>query len=358
MKALYGQDLVDIVSAKEEWTAASELKWFNPRSAALKAIDSALATLETSPTIGNFDRIINLYGAWRRTKIDPRTGRAMSKRGTAGNALVDQLREHKGILDDRVTLMQRVIQTMDQIDWKRRCLCAELYDTADNRDWGAINGYVNWLAAESRASSGWANQFPQNIFELAERGEAEIEAVNNWPNIGFRTKVGLARWIQSETDQIVNPSTIQWPPWNGNPHVRKGLFCHSSAAIAARVIHSQRAVLHAGLRCQIRTIDVVHQQPRERGQMTHWWVCVNRPDELRLSNRVIRFTRTPDFAYLPLMGGFVVDIWGALWLDQQQNGNQWATAGQETPHPCVTDTPSIQIGHRDEATRIQIHHVY
>ena len=51
--------------------------------------------------------------------------------------------------------------------------------------------------------------------------------------------------------------------------------------------------------------------------MTQWWVAVNCPYRLQIGELDVRFDRSTDFAYLWLTGGFVVDVWGALWNVQQ-----------------------------------------
>ncbi len=143
--------------------------------------------------------------------------------------------------------------------------------------------------------------------------------MNTWPTLPYGTRMKFASEQSRQTGQRVNPATIQ-VPWNVNIHVRKGLFCHSSAAIAAHVIHSNRNALQAGHTCPIRPINVIHQQPNTAGQMTHWWVCVNRPDRLVINeSKSIDFSNTMDYAYLPFVGGFVVDIRGALWNEPWRN---------------------------------------
>jgi hypothetical protein len=113
-----------------------------------------------------------------------------------------------------------------------------------------------------------------------------------------------------------------------------------------------------GLSCTVKSIDVVHQLPKETGGISHWWVCINKPDEVRLRTRTIRFERFSDFDILPFVGGFVVDIWGALWISQADAAARWATSADEEPEACVRSTPFVRLERGvDSRIRVYTHHL-
>ena len=355
MKAIYNHEEVDLLPTGEEWRTKSALTG-KLRSGKLKELDNALDLLDKNPTLSLFDQVNNKFTVWSNTKRTPNGAFDKTKRRDAANELNEQIRRLGEIRRDRTQLMQRVQTLIDHhLPWRSRCLCAELYDTKDRRDWGVLKDHVKWLEDESSGSSGWSKLPSTTIDGWSDKGEEEIRAVNQWPQLGFKTRVLLAS--RMGVDQI--SITVPWMATNGALHVRKGLYCHSSAAIVAHLIHQNRNALQNGLQCPIRSIGLIHQRSNETLAMTHWWVCINLPDELRLgNNRVVRFSRTSEYNYLPLLGGFIIDIWGALWLKQCENGNTWATSPVEIQEPCVEDSPFIVIKRSDETARIFVKHVY
>lgn len=154
-----------------------------------------------------------------------------------------------------------------------------------------------------------------------------------------------------------DPGIDSWPPWPETKHVRKGRFCHSSAAIGVYKVKEKAAAVSAGLKCRIRSIDVVHQQPDTTGEISHWWVCVNRPDEVRFDGGINKFERFSHISYLPLLGGFVIDIWGALWKDQEKTAEARFTSSAETAGTCVANGPFILLGALDARVKFYLHHL-
>lgn len=349
MEVVYGTDVSEILPTMADFRARSALGAFHSRSQALQQLDQTLQTIEQRPNVHRFQQIEQQHAAWVATKGVSNAGGVASKRAGASNTLAAQLRAHRRRLDDLATLMGRVEQLLEQeVSWRTKCLCAELYDpTAPG--WGALAPHVEILEQECRMASGWAMHAPDTLAGWSEHGRADLATVTQWPQLATKTRIVLQSHHQ----------LAAWPPWQGMS-VRKGLFCHSSAAIAAYLIDANRATLQQGLRCPIRAVDIVHQQPPTQGGMSHWWVAVNRPDEVRMSNTVKRFNRVGDFGLLPLVGGFVVDIWGALWLDQADAAAAQATSTAPCGEAAVREIPFISLGDNlaTEQVRVHVRHVY
>ena len=315
----------------------------------MQQLDTALATLEAQPTVHHFDQVRQRHQQWVGVHTNPVTGVAHSRRANSANRLAAQITAHRGVLAHAATLRQRIETLLAAENWATKCLCAELYVPGPQWNASPAAPYVQLLEEECISSSGWAKVQPNSLADFSRHGASDLDTLQQWPNLAFKSRIILQSRYGFQN----------WPPW-GALSVRKGLFCHSSAAIAAHLIEQNRAALHAGLNCPIRSIDLVHQQPAVPGGISHWWVAVNRPDEVRLGQRVVRFDSVGDFFILPLVGGFVVDMWGALWVQQGGHEAAWATSNAVCPGAAVRDTPFISLGDNlaTEAVRVPVHHVY
>ena len=260
------------------------------------------------------------------------------------NKQVDQL---KNVVRDRETLMQRVEKLLrDSTGWPSKCLCAELY-TANDDPWGANKAIAGVLEKECRLVSGWAMNAPNAFEDFCEKGEADANAVQQWPNLTSKARI------------LLPSQGIAWPPAWGGTAWRKGLYCHSSAAIAAWALDANRLDLGQGLGVQIKSIDIVQQMPASKGTMSHWWVFVNRPDDLKLSGGAKAVTNADQWEGFELAGGFVVDIWGALWSDQREHATEWATNNAASTQKAVQDAPFIPIEDMSkEKARLHVRKVY
>ncbi len=332
MQLVYGAQVFDIVPTRDEWKSRTAAGLLKPRSAALGQIDTALATFDTNPNAASFNALRNNFNVWYNSKL---TGGAFqSNRGAEPLHVRQMLANHAQLLQDRTQLMQNVENQLLTVNWQSRAIWAEIYDPTNAAAFpGALQTYVGDLEWESRLSSGWAQNPPLQVPEWAQRGQTEAANLATWPNLpgGGPGVVLRARMMP---DLGIAPAN--WPRWAPG-FARKGLFCHSCAAISADAVFSNRAALQAGLHCPIRSVELVHQQPATVGGMSHWWLCVNRPDEIRFANRIVRFNSFQDyFNYLPIAGGFVVDLWGALFqlCQPDDSSNPAAVAGN-----CVWDQP-------------------
>ena len=371
-----------VLPTHEEWLRVTADNtwhgWRHHRSLALRRIDSALGMLETQPSARVVDHLFHDTRAWHASKDS--AGRFGSRRGSAATDLTQSVKKLYDRLQDRNMLMDRISRHLDDaLDWKRRILCAELYvDAANPRSFVASSWapltleHVKNLAWEARTSSQWAAIAPRSVPEWSDRGSSEADSLAAWPNLPAGGSGRAVRsGIQARRDLIAagnrhladDNAPDNWPPWHvagapPPPHVRKGLFCHSCAALAAHVICENRLALEAGLDdCRIRSIDIIQQQPEPGGVMHHWWVCVNRPDTLRFSNRTINFQTLLEYDFLDLVGGFVIDIWGVLWRDQGQRPAAKAKDPAAASVDAVRARPKESIL-GDTATKIYARQVF
>lgn len=322
------------------------------RSAQLQQIDAALTAFHVTPTLANLTQLSTRNQTWRTAKTSC-FGNFSSRRAPQANALATSIQDYQAFLADRITLMQRVNAHINGVDlgglsWKQLYLAAELYDfDEDPGGWAAVGQRnVEALEFEARAGSGWAMNAPATVPEWAQKGAAEVAAATNWPTPTLSVRMQLPR---------IGLTVDQWPPWTTGaggaallPFLRKGLFCHAAAALAAHWLDTNRLVLEAGLSCRIRTIDIIHQQAAEQGGMTHWWVCVNKPDRMNFGTWQHQFNTFNSFRHLPMCGGFVVDLWGPLWDDQGDDAPLKAVSNAATAIDCVADVPGDYLG--DTAT--------
>jgi hypothetical protein len=332
MKKVYNGVETTILSTPAEWTAAVG----TAGGPSIDGVRARLQALETTPTIASF------------LQLDMALKQLLSKPGApaAANTLNAQVTALKNTIRDRDTLMQRIEKLLrDEIAWPTKCLCAELYtNTAD--PWGTDRAIAGDLEMECRMTSGWAMNAPTDFDGFCEKGEADANCVKQWPNLTKKAQIQFGSRQKA------------WPPaWT--KAWRKGLYCHSSAAIAAWMLHTKRTELATGLGVQIKSIDIVQQMPGTSGTMSHWWVFVNRPDSLRLSTGTKPTATAAQWNVFELVGGFVVDIWGALWLDQLGHATEWASNEKASEQKAVQDGPFIQIENMaQEAARVHIRHVY
>ena len=347
-----------LLPSRQSWkNATRDAAWGglrHPRSRALGAIDTALHALEADPSDAAFVTLRNNMNNWYATKVDA-AGVFHSRRDPAATPVRALINQHHQFLLDRNTLKQRIEQQiLNSFNWKTRVLCAELYvGDAFGPAWAPLTQQaLEALEWEARLSSGWAHHPPAQIDDWSNRGRMEAASLAAWPNLPAG---GSGHVLRARMPIDLNIMPAAWPPWG--VFVRKGLFCHSCAALAVHAIYANRAVLQAGLTCQIRSIDVVHQQPAVPGGISHWWVCVNRPVELRLTARTVRFDTLSDYKYLSLVGGFVVDIWGTLWADQEAAPEQRALSNAATALNCVIARPYPRLL-GDTATRIHARELY
>jgi len=310
MKAKYGAMTLDLLMEPGEWTtqtSASSLGglYVYDRSTLLQAVSTALRNFDQTPTAAHLTQVRAAFTNWLGAKpgrFNQVTGRIKSVRATGAAALNAQLAQLVQLHQERDTAMGRVRTLLDQLNWKTKCLCAELYDP--DVDLGQASPYVDILAEESNFSSGWARLVPDPapVRFWDQKGAEEAQGLQQWPQLSTKARTLLTS----------RHGGAAWPPWRAGTHVRKGLFCHSAAALAVHAIRQAAAQIEAGCQAwRIRAVDVIHQKPIGTGPMTHWWVGINRPDQVDFSNRTQQFQRFSDFSLLPLVGGFVVDIWGA-----------------------------------------------
>jgi len=318
MKVVYGTQTFEITPTKADWKSRTALGKNKSRSDALTRVDNAFDNLESNPTVANFTALQTAFNTWYNSKTA--TGTFQSERGIEPIHVRQMLNKHQQLLTDRQQLMQDVETALTALNWKTKAIHAEIYDSAKAARFGPLQTYVPHLEWESIINSGWAKNPPSTV--------------NEWSDAG---RLGIL--MQSRMSGAINIAPNTWPQWAPSNYARKGLFCHSCAAISANIIYTDRATLQGNLQCPIRSIELVHQQPAQVGQISHWWLCVNRPDEIQLENRTVRFDTFQDYAtYLPMVGGFVVDLWGAMFIvssNQQSNAHSQAALGNN----CAWDGP-------------------
>lgn len=312
---------VQVLPTLADWKRNTDGGRFVRRSSELRAIDTALATFEATPSIANFEAVERNYGAWSRTKLN-RYGVVESRRQPASDILGDHTRQHKLRLAGKTAVkndLERMLE--DTVDWKTKALCAELYYDPEDVRWAPLSAVdVTLLGNEATLSSGWAQVIMNtNMQQWSDWGEGEIARLQAWPNF-------LGGVFRMRNSGALNANGGRIVPANRAPVVRKGLFCHSFAAIAANVVFQNRRQLISGP-FRIRSIELINHRPAPNqaiNLMNHWWLCVNKPHRLYLGGgagragaREVRFDTFDDFVdFLPLCGGFIVDMWGALWRDQ------------------------------------------
>ena len=352
MDVVWGIHAETVLPARGAWIAATrDDDWRHFRSWGLRGIDNALGMIETSPSARGLEDLYHRTREWHESKTNPVTRVFRSRRGLSPTLLKDSVKRLYDRLQDRNMLMYRIRQYLDQLDWKRLIVCAELYEEAakaarlHGSGWAPLtHQHVRNLSWEARISSHWAHGSPPAAVPWwSDRGREEATRLDAWPALAPGIPgMGARSGIDDKRDR---PATAHvdapdnWPPWHAAgvavPNIRRGLYCHSCAALAAHVIHHNRLALEAGLDdCRIRSIDVVRQPPPHSDRtMSHWWVCVNRPDRIRLSNRTLTFNTLADFDYLDVIGGFVIDMWGVLWEEQKER----PAASAKNPAPINVD---------------------
>lgn len=311
------------------------------RSVALQGIDRSLATFQATPSLTNFGAIQTAYNTWRLTKLN-RHAQVISRRRAASDNLEGDLARHRSFLDGRNQVKARVELGLSALQWKNRAICAELYSNPNDPGWNPLLPEdILALELEANVTSRWANVIPPTLAGWHDVGAAERQRLANWPNLtagvgGITIRSALLQRLN------INAAAGQWPPWQGRAaFVRKGLFCHSFAALAAEYLYANRVALEAGTQFRIHSISVIHQQAADVGGMTHWWVAVNAPTQINLGGGAIRtLNLCNDYAVLDLVGGFVVDIWGSLWIDQLGNEHARATSNAATAGDCVWTVPN------------------
>jgi hypothetical protein len=338
----------DVVPTLAEWRLAtpdSDGHWYSRtvnRSPLFQLVDQSLANFEAVPSMASFRAIANAHRAWKNSK-PIRHGDVVSRRRVASNDLEACIARHEIFLNDRDRVMNRVEDGLALLQWKSRAISAELYRNPRGGGWAPLTEQdILALELEAQLSSRWANMVPATLEEWSVIGEGESNRLNQWPTL----VAGPASRMFLGALQLQVGVNGAWPPWQGVvPFVRKGLFCHSFAALAAEFLFVNRTYLEAGTQFRIHSISVVHQQAAERGGMTHWWVCVNAPSEIDYGRGGPRQLNTfRDYQQLDLVGGFVVDMWGALWDDQLDHEHAKARSNAETAHDCVVVTPGDYLG--------------
>ena len=293
MQITYGPGVVrHVIPDSAAWRASTPdagPNWYNRtvnRSVHLQAIDRALLTFQGAPSLPNFTAIENAYNTWRATKLN-RRGQVVSRRLNASAGLEADLSLHRAFLNGRNTVMGHVENGLAALNWKTRALCAELYTNPNDPLWNPLLPQdILALELEANVSSRWANVIPQTVAGWQVVGAGEAQRLANWPNLaagvaGIPVRAALMNQLG------INVDTGGWPPWQGHAaFARKGLFCHSFAALAADYLYTNRIALEAGTQFRIHSIAVVHQQPAQVGGMTHWWVCVNAPTQIQYAAAV------------------------------------------------------------------------
>jgi hypothetical protein len=308
------------------------------RSVSLQDLDDSLRNFNNNPTLDTFKQIESTYKRFNETqspRIHPPPNVNVSLRA--------DLERHRLFLDGRDIVKRRVELCLASLSWKEKAICAELYKPQSDSSWAPLTeNDMLALECEANASSRWANIPPRSIAGWAEVGAKEADALQKWPEIGLAARTA----IQSRE---LGP----WPPWRGRiPFVRKGMFCHSAAAISAEYLFKHRKMLVHGTQFCIHSIAAAHQQAASAGDITHWYIIVNSPESIEHDGKSSRLHRCSDYRVLEALGGFVVDIWGALWLDQGLDGQSYATNDTQTSCGCVFTIPKeILLGD----TSIRIH---
>jgi len=334
MKLVYGQTVIHAIPTCDEWKEKTKLGRMTSRSTALKRVDTALTNFDTNPGQATYNTLCIQFNTWYQSKVV--NGKFTSGRGDGPDKLKNILRLFGRKVNDRQLLMAAVERKVQETGWQTKATWGEIYETQKKDNYGLLKDHVEDLEWEARVSSGWAMNTPDNVEDWADKGSDEIKRLRAWPNLAAG-RAGLSSRMRMMPD--LGAGSHEWPRFN--IFVRKGVFCHSSAAIAAHILHTKRTLFNSTAHfCPIESIDIIQQSPAANAGMCHWWVCVNRPDEIRMSNRTIRITTFDDYVrYLPLVGGFVVDMWGAMF----QPANQF-TAWSYQPalaSPAVIGIPEV-----------------
>lgn len=358
MNIIYGPGVsrnVDL-PASAVWlanTPASHGHWYSRtvnRSAALQAIDRSILAFNQIPGLPGFVQMETAYAAWHQSKINC-IGNFSSRRAPASNPLGQALATHRTWLNDSRTVMDRIeAGLLNDIPWKTDTLCAELYEHEQDPLWAPLQQRdVEVLAFEATLTSRWAMNAPLTVQAWDQVGAGELARLNAWDAL----PAGHPRYAMRQVMGIDANVPGQWPPWSNRPHpgpqvafVRKGLFCHSYAALAANWIYHNIPALEAGTQYRIHSIDIIHQWNAPGSTMQHWWVCVNGPQQIQYAlGNVKTFTaasRCLDYIqHLPFVGGFVVDIWRALWRDQRAHQHARAVSNAATAGDCVWQVPEM-----------------
>ncbi len=300
-------------------------------------LESALTDFQTTPSLNSFHKIESCHRAFQAAqplRIVKRVA-GTAQPPSAADSLKDDLARHKAFLTGRDTVKAKVASALAELGWQERAICAELYTQPEQASWAPLTeNDILALECEASASSKWAHLPPKSLSQWAEIGEKEIAALSQWPALGFTAR-----------SAIQTRNLGEWPTWQDHaPFARKGLFCHSSAAIAAAHLFENRSQLVSGTQFHIYSIAAAHQQASEPGGITHWYLVVNAPEAIQYDGRTSRpLSLCADYQILDLAGGFVVDIWGALWEDQQPNRYSSAVSDQSTTTGCVFNSPSTAL---------------
>ncbi|UVH55630.1 hypothetical protein NWF24_22655 [Variovorax paradoxus] len=304
------------------------------RSNELSGVDGALTAFDQVPSRANWLTLTLRMQTWLTAKAgryNVGTGVINSVRGASVTNLKAQIDAYRQFLLDRDTLMANVANQLDLLNWRTRTICAELYDDANNAAFGLYAPHIAVLEEEGILSSGFVRAFRPGHTTIADwdnAGASELGRLNAWPTLQGVARFRINNWRA-------------WHPALADP--RKGLFCHSSAALAVHCIVTHRIALQGALSCPIRSIDVYHQRGNA-GEITHWWVAINRPDNIALGTAPHgTLTTMADFDRLEMMGGFVIDIWGALWLAQQNNPGTWVGSAAAVAENAVRLAPFITL---------------
>ncbi len=337
MQFVYGQRVEHILPTRAEWKKATSLGTFKIRSSAIKHIDRALTNFDNNPCAATLHSLKHQFQTWYRNKTT--SGTLNSKHADPSFKLEHLIKYYEWLERDRRTLKTEVENRMATTGWKSKATWGEIYQAQHAAAYGQLQPYVEDLEWEARVCSGWAMNPPADINSWSSIGADEVKRLEAWPQLAAGKPGLIARMkIMGQ----LGCAAHQWPRF-APLNVRKGVFCHSSAAIAAHLLHKNRAALNSTAHfCRIKSIDIIQQQASRTGSMCHWWVCVNRPDEIRLASRTIRFTSFQEYErYLPIVGGFVVDMWGAMF----EKGKDYTAWGRQADHnkPSVIDIPDASL---------------
>src|SRR6185312_15441668 len=123
------------------------------RSTELAGIDTALNNFQLHPDGVRLTALTTSINTWLRAKAgryNAGTGAITSKRAGAVTTLRQELANLTTLHNETATAMARVEQALDALDWRRKCLCAELYDA--NLNLGGVDGCKQDMAEESNFS--------------------------------------------------------------------------------------------------------------------------------------------------------------------------------------------------------------
>lgn len=338
MEINYGQGWEDVISSTTTWdTTTRDDKWKglrHPRSSELKKVDRALAGFHLAPSVASYQMLRQRFIEWAGGKQRLVNGNIDSRRAWGANTLERQIQQMDATLVAQTHLKNNINNQLMNLNWKQHALCAELCEDID-----VIGESLN---NEANLSSGWAMKITPNppINFWYQKGQDEATRLFGWPNLARTPRI------------LMSSRGMQWPTSN---NFRWGLYCHSSAALAVRTIVEFLGLILVGGH-PIRSIDVIQQQPAQPGGMSHWWVCINKPTLAKFGNRYVRFSTVADFSCLPLCGGCVIDMWGALWEVQGRNPNQWVyDLNGANVGDAVRDVPWITLGEGNDAVKCFTH---